>query len=102
MSRQNNEHIIKFHGAFETNEIIYTEIDYCAEGDLASYEQRQENGRLTKAKILDIFLSCLYALHDIHQYEIIHRDIKKENILIDKDLHVKIADFGVSGAIGDK
>ena len=44
----------------------------------------------------------LFALFDVHQYNIVHRDIKKQNLLIDKDMIVKLIDFGLSGAIANE
>ena len=44
----------------------------------------------------------LYALFDVHQYNIVHRDIKKQNLLLDKDMIVKLIDFGVSAAIANE
>ena len=44
----------------------------------------------------------LFALFDVHQYNVVHRDIKKQNLLLDKDMIVKLIDFGVSAAIANE
>jgi len=42
------------------------------------------------------FIEILYGLMYLHQQNIIYRDLKPENLLINYDGHVKIADFGLS------
>ena len=42
------------------------------------------------------FIEILYGLLYLHQQKIIYRDLKPENLLINHDGHIKIADFGLS------
>ncbi len=44
------------------------------------------------------FIEILYGLMYLHQQNIIYRDLKPENLLINHDGHIKIADFGLSKA----
>lgn len=44
------------------------------------------------------FIEILYGLLYLHQQKIIYRDLKPENLLINHDGHIKIADFGLSKA----
>ncbi|KAH9552963.1 hypothetical protein CY35_09G095400 [Sphagnum magellanicum] len=75
--------------------------EYLENGDLANLLFGGENGREvlfwpTRFNICLGIARGLYYLHDISQPRIIHRDIKASNILLDKNLQPKIADFGLA------
>jgi len=52
--------------------------------------------RLTAEKVLQIMYQTLKAVAYMHHLEIMHRDIKPDNILLDQDLNVKLCDFGLA------
>lgn len=56
----------------------------------------QERGRLNPGTAAQITIRILSALQHAHQNGIIHRDIKPQNILVNADGHVKVADFGIA------
>ena len=56
----------------------------------------QEKGRLSAPVAVQITIRILSALQHAHQNEIIHRDIKPQNILVHADGHIKVADFGIA------
>lgn len=57
-----------------------------------------ERGHLDQDAALDVMESVLSALREAHAAEIVHRDVKPENVLISNDGRVKVADFGVARA----
>jgi len=61
----------------------------------------QEVGWQARKRICLGVAQGLYYLHASSQTRIIHRDIKASNILLDKDLNAKIADFGLARPIED-
>ena len=56
----------------------------------------REKGRLSETSAVQITIRILSALQHAHSNGIIHRDIKPQNILMQSDGHVKVADFGIA------
>lgn len=69
-------------------------MELCGGGDLLNYVRKRRRLKEDLAKYF--FKQIIEALHYIHQKNIVHRDIKLDNILLDHEGNVKICDFGVS------
>ena len=97
-----HENIIKFHGFHLSDNEAVLIMEYVDGGDL---RRKIEEEKLWKRKIdektiltwLKEISSALKLCHG--EKHIIHRDIKPENILLTKDNHIKLADFGISKAL---
>merc|ERR1719226_102728 len=57
--------------------------------------------RLREDEARRFFQQILAGVEYCHQYMVTHRDLKPENLLLDSNLHVKIADFGLSNVMRD-
>lgn len=72
-------------------------MEYAKYGDLDYFQKKLiQKNNLSETLIAYIAIQILEALHYCHQCKIIHMDIKQQNILIDENLIIKIADFSVS------
>lgn len=60
----------------------------------------QKKTILRSETILNIFLQIVKGVEFIHSQGFMHRDLKLENILFDKDFNVKIGDFGFAAKFG--
>lgn len=60
-----------------------------------------EHGRMAEDKARQFFQQIVCAVEYCHRHKIVHRDLKPENLLLDDQLHVKIADFGLSNIMTD-
>ena len=86
--------ITKLHYSFQDEKYLYLVMDFCQGGDLMSYLIKEDvlSEKDAKFYIAEIIL----CVEEIHKMSCIHRDLKPDNILIDKYGHLKLSDFGLS------
>lgn len=94
MSSLNHPHIIVIHEVFENSSKIVIVMEYASRGDL--YDYISERQRLSEREARHFFRQIVSAVHYCHQNGVVHRDLKLENILLDANGNIKIADFGLS------
>ncbi|XP_042537947.1 NUAK family SNF1-like kinase 2 [Dipodomys spectabilis] len=94
MSSLNHPHIIAIHEVFENSSKIVIVMEYASRGDL--YDYISERQRLSERDARHFFRQIVSAVYYCHQNGIVHRDLKLENILLDANGNIKIADFGLS------
>jgi serine/threonine protein kinase len=92
LAKFNNPGIVKVLGVFEQNDTAYFVMDFVEGETLKSYVSK--NGRLTLLKALPIMEGLMNALEYVHNKGMLHRDIKPDNVLVDKDGNVVLIDFG--------
>ncbi|XP_037266253.1 NUAK family SNF1-like kinase 2 [Falco rusticolus] len=94
MSSLNHPHIIAVHEVFENSSKIVIVMEYASKGDL--YDYISERQRLTEQEARHFFRQVVSAVYYCHKNGVVHRDLKLENILLDTNGNIKIADFGLS------
>ncbi|XP_003823000.3 NUAK family SNF1-like kinase 2 [Pan paniscus] len=94
MSSLNHPHIIAIHEVFENSSKIVIVMEYASRGDL--YDYISERQQLSEREARHFFRQIVSAVHYCHQNRVVHRDLKLENILLDANGNIKIADFGLS------
>ena len=94
LSLSHHPFIVKLHFAFQTSTKLFLILDYCPNGDLAKHLLFEKRFSEQRAK----FYLCevLLALENLHKRDIIFRDLKPDNVVLDKDGHCKLTDFGLS------
>ena len=73
---------------------FYLVMDYCGQGDLLEHQRKQPNIRFKEAQAVKYLSHIRDAFICLRNNNIMHRDIKLENLFIDKDDNLKIGDFG--------
>ncbi|XP_057299933.1 serine/threonine-protein kinase Nek8-like isoform X2 [Hydractinia symbiolongicarpus] len=95
----NHPNIIKYHEYFVEDKTFNIVMDYEPGGNLFDYLQQRhdQSMMLEEEEILKFFGQIARAMHHIHSHNILHRDMKTHNILLDRRKRVaKICDFGIS------
>ena len=91
-------HIIKLFTVITMPGEIVMVLEY-AGGELFDYIVK--NGKMAEDKARKFFQQIVCAVEYCHRHKIVHRDLKPENLLLDEQLNVKIADFGLSNIMTD-
>ncbi|CAH0400112.1 unnamed protein product [Chilo suppressalis] len=94
MKRLDHPHIIKLYQVMETKNMIYIVSEYASKGEIFDYIARY--GRMAEQAARRKFWQILSAVEYCHERRIVHRDLKAENLLLDANMNIKIADFGFS------
>jgi serine/threonine protein kinase len=93
-------HVVRLEEILFDPELIYLILEYCSQGDLFSHIVAE--GMFAEHRARLIFRQIAEALNYIHSKDIAHRDIKPDNILIDREFSAKLADFGLCHVTSSK
>ncbi|NXB27903.1 PAK1 kinase, partial [Eulacestoma nigropectus] len=87
-----NPNIVTYLGSYLVSEDLWLVLEYMDGGSLAKVVSRR---RMAVGHIATVCRECLQGLAFLHANQVIHRDIKSDNILLARDGSVKLADFGL-------
>ena len=99
MSKASTPWIVELKASFQEGDYLYLVMEYLPGGDLMNL--LIEKDILTEKEAKFYLSELILAIESIHNLDCIHRDIKPDNILIDKNGHIKLSDFGLA-KISDK
>ncbi|XP_038260473.1 serine/threonine-protein kinase MRCK beta isoform X3 [Dermochelys coriacea] len=85
--------ITTLHYAFQDENYLYLVMDYYVGGDLLTLLSKFED-KLPEDMAKFYIGEMVLAIHSIHQLHYVHRDIKPDNVLLDMNGHIRLADFG--------
>ncbi|XP_066849722.1 serine/threonine-protein kinase MRCK alpha isoform X6 [Anser cygnoides] len=88
-----NQWITTLHYAFQDENYLYLVMDYYVGGDLLTLLSKFED-RLPEDMARFYLAEMVIAIDSVHQLHYVHRDIKPDNILMDVNGHIRLADFG--------
>ncbi len=94
LAKINSSFIVKLQYAFQSPEKLYLVMEFLPGGELF-YHLRRER-KFSEERTVFYAAEITLGLQCLHKNNIIYRDLKPENVLIDIDGHVKITDFGLS------
>lgn len=96
----NSIFIVQLYKTFRDSKYLYFLMEPCLGGDLCTLLQKQRNKRFLESEARFLAACTLEALSYIHDRNIIYRDLKPENLVIDNKGYVKLADFGFAKKLG--
>ncbi|CAF0793681.1 unnamed protein product [Rotaria sp. Silwood1] len=94
MKGLDHPNIVKLFEVIETEKTLYLVMEYASGGEVFDY--LVAHGRMKEKEARSKFRQIVSAVQYLHQKHIVHRDLKAENLLLDSELNIKIADFGFS------
>ena len=94
LSFTNHPFIVGLNYAFQTIDELFLILDYCPGGNLSEHIQREKGFKEEKAK----FYLCqiILAIENLHKRDIIFRDLKPDNVVLDENGNALLTDFGLS------
>ncbi|KAJ8305645.1 hypothetical protein KUTeg_016190 [Tegillarca granosa] len=93
-----HKHVVEFHSYFEDDENVYIVLENCSRKSLVHMLKQRKT--LTEPEVRYYLKALVEGVGHIHKHNIIHRDLKLGNMLINDSMELKIADFGLATSIG--
>jgi len=110
MKKLNHPNLIKLHEIIDSNDSdkMYMVIDFAENGQIIEWDEDnsrfyhlRQNAHIEEDELRKMFRQIILGVEDLHRQGIIHRDIKPQNILEDKDGRIIVADLGVAAEVID-
>ncbi|KAK1555753.1 hypothetical protein Q3G72_030919 [Acer saccharum] len=100
LAEVDSRYIVKLFYSFQDSDFLYLIMEYLPGGDIMTLLMRED---ILSEDIARFYIAeSILAIHSIHQHKYVHRDIKPDNLILDKDGHLKLSDFGLCKTLEDK
>ncbi|XP_050367945.1 uncharacterized protein LOC126786228 [Argentina anserina] len=98
LAEVDSAYIVKLYCSFQDEEFLYLIMEYLPGGDMMTLLMRKDI--LTENEARFYVGETVLAIESIHKHNYIHRDIKPDNLLLDRHGHMKLSDFGLCKPLG--
>ena len=99
MVKLNHPNIVRVFDFHDKGDIKYIDMEYVDGKSLSDLKLDSPDGKLSERKVLDMAVQMAQGFSYAHSENVIHRDIKPQNILLSKNGEIKIMDFGISETV---
>ena len=98
LSKIKSEYVVRYYDSFQDKDSFNIIMEFCDGLDLRNFinEHRESKQYINESLIFYIILHICLGLKEIHDQNLIHRDLKPDNLFISGDNSIKIGDFGIS------
>ncbi len=93
-------HVCRLYDLGEDGPVFFITMEYVPGENLKSFIRR--SGNLTEAKAVTLARQIAEGVAEAHAHGVIHRDLKPQNVMIDRDGNARIMDFGIASSLGTK
>ncbi|KAE7996018.1 hypothetical protein FH972_000767 [Carpinus fangiana] len=93
LAEVDSAYIVNLYCSFQDDEFLYLIMEYLPGGDMMTLLMRKDT--LTEDETRFYVGETVLAIESIHKHNYIHRDIKPDNLLLDRNGHLKLSDFGL-------
>ncbi|KAH7673716.1 Non-specific serine/threonine protein kinase protein [Dioscorea alata] len=100
LAEVDSAYIVKLYCSFQDEEFLYLIMEYLPGGDMMTLLMRKDT--LTEDEARFYIGQTILAIESIHKHNYIHRDIKPDNLLLDRNGHMKLSDFGLCKPLDSK
>jgi len=94
LARLRHPFVVSLHWAFQTSTHLFLVLDFCGGGEL--FFHMLQRGRFEERDAMFYFCEILLGVEYLHSQQVLYRDLKPENCLLDDDGHIRLTDFGLS------
>nr|SVE79400.1 EOG090X03P9 [Daphnia magna] len=94
-SRLSHPSILQLHAFFEDSDFVYLVLDLCENGEFQRY-LKSLGHPLNEDEAREVMIQLLEGMLYLHSHNILHRDLSLANLLLTKEMKIKIADFGLA------
>ncbi|KRX99349.1 Aurora kinase A, partial [Trichinella pseudospiralis] len=101
LSKLKHPNILKLHACFEDRKCDVLVLEFAKSGALYDMLKKEKEMRFTEQRTAKYISQLISAVQYLHSKRIVHRDIKAENVLVDGNDVVKLADFGLSAYLSE-
>eukprot|EP00040_Diaphanoeca_grandis_P034180 m.210698 g.210698 ORF g.210698 m.210698 type:complete len:641 (+) comp33089_c0_seq1:146-2068(+) len=88
------------HASFQTPQCLFYVMELITGGDLMHLYESKPNGKFSEAETRFYIAEVVCGLFNLHDRGILYRDLKLDNVMVDSEGHVKLADFGLAKFVG--
>ncbi|RUS91961.1 hypothetical protein EGW08_000174 [Elysia chlorotica] len=97
LSKLKHPNIVSYKDSFETDSgFLFIAMQYCEGGDLYARLKEQKGVPLEERQVVEWFVQIAMALQYMHERNILHRDLKTQNIFLTKSKIIKVGDLGIA------
>lgn len=93
LAEVDSNYIVKLYCSFQDDDHLYLVMEYLPGGDMMTLLMRKDT--LTEDEAKFYVAETVLAIESIHMHNYIHRDIKPDNLLLDRYGHLRLSDFGL-------